>query len=225
MSIIGALPFTLINGQTADATQVMADFNTIVAEVNTATVSVGQGGTGGTTLALGAVLVGAGTNPVTVVGPGAAGEILVGQGSADPIFVSGASVNANLANKTVGTSPVMLGFGSTIKLTPAFSGKILLIFNGIVANTVASDGTEIVARYGTGAPPGSGGPVAGTQAGSFISIVNNASTAGLNVPISTTALIVGLTVGTAYWFDLEMFALTGGSATLDNVYGMATELP
>lgn len=35
MSIIGSLPYTLTNGQTADATQVMADFNTIISNVNT----------------------------------------------------------------------------------------------------------------------------------------------------------------------------------------------
>src|SRR6185369_6154773 len=34
MAIVGALPFTLTNGTTADATQVMADFNSIVSDVN-----------------------------------------------------------------------------------------------------------------------------------------------------------------------------------------------
>lgn len=35
MSIISSLPYTLTNGQTADATQVMANFNTIISNVNT----------------------------------------------------------------------------------------------------------------------------------------------------------------------------------------------
>lgn len=35
MSIISSLPFTLTNGQTADATQVMSNFNTVVSNVNT----------------------------------------------------------------------------------------------------------------------------------------------------------------------------------------------
>ncbi len=35
MPIVGALPFTLTNGTTADASQVMADFNAIVSDVNT----------------------------------------------------------------------------------------------------------------------------------------------------------------------------------------------
>ncbi len=64
MSIVGALPFTLQNGTTADATQVMADFNSIKTDVNsnaaangannditslaglTTPLSVAQGGSG-----------------------------------------------------------------------------------------------------------------------------------------------------------------------------------
>jgi hypothetical protein len=64
MTIVGALPFTLQNGTTADATQVMADFNSIKTDVNshaaangannditslaglTTPLSVAQGGTG-----------------------------------------------------------------------------------------------------------------------------------------------------------------------------------
>jgi hypothetical protein len=34
MSIIGSLPYTLTNGQNADATQVMANYNTVTANVN-----------------------------------------------------------------------------------------------------------------------------------------------------------------------------------------------
>lgn len=53
MSIISSLPFTLANGQTADATQVMANFNAIVSQVNANAIgplaSVAQGGTGLTT--------------------------------------------------------------------------------------------------------------------------------------------------------------------------------
>ena len=53
MSIIGSLPFILTNGQTADATQVMADFNTIIGNVNASAfpnaslpLAVANGGTG-----------------------------------------------------------------------------------------------------------------------------------------------------------------------------------
>lgn len=69
MAIVGALPFTLQNGTTADATQVMADFDSIKTDVNaraaangannditslaglTTPLSVAQGGTGQITIA------------------------------------------------------------------------------------------------------------------------------------------------------------------------------
>ena len=41
MSIIGALPFNLQNGQTADATQVMANFNEIVNDTNSNAAAAG----------------------------------------------------------------------------------------------------------------------------------------------------------------------------------------
>jgi hypothetical protein len=43
MTIITALPFTLTNGQVADATQVMADFNQIVTQVNTNALALAGG--------------------------------------------------------------------------------------------------------------------------------------------------------------------------------------
>ena len=43
MSIISALPFTLTNGQVADATQVMADLNQIVAQVNANALALAGG--------------------------------------------------------------------------------------------------------------------------------------------------------------------------------------
>jgi hypothetical protein len=43
MSIVSALPFILTNGQVADATQVMADFNQIVNQVNTNALALAGG--------------------------------------------------------------------------------------------------------------------------------------------------------------------------------------
>ena len=41
MAIIGALPYTMTNGTTADATQVMADFNSLVSQVNANAATAG----------------------------------------------------------------------------------------------------------------------------------------------------------------------------------------
>jgi hypothetical protein len=39
----------------------------------------------------------------------------------------------------------------------------------------------------------------------------------LSIPFSITALITGLTIGTAVWIDLSLGANTGGTATVTSV--------
>ena len=88
MSIIGSLPFILTNGQVADATQVMADFNTIIAEVNAGAVpesalplAVASGGTGTNTLTANAVLLGNNVGVVQEVAAGTNGNLLMDNGT------------------------------------------------------------------------------------------------------------------------------------------------
>jgi hypothetical protein len=100
MSIIGSLPFTLTNGETADATQVMANFNSIIADVNggaaenganasitqltgiTTPIPVSEGGTGENTLTAKAVLLGNGAGGVQAVAPaGTLGNLLLDNGT------------------------------------------------------------------------------------------------------------------------------------------------
>lgn len=105
MSIIPSLPVTLQNGTTADATQVMADFNSIVTSVNnnaanngvnsnitsltglTTPLSVSQGGTGQSILTPNAVLLGESTSGINAVAPGPISSVLVSNGpGVDPSF-------------------------------------------------------------------------------------------------------------------------------------------
>ena len=99
MAIIPSLPITLQNGTTADATQVMANFNAIVSAVNanaagsgintnitqllglTVAVAVNQGGTGAQILTPNGVLIGNGTSNVSAVAPAAAGTVLTSNGA------------------------------------------------------------------------------------------------------------------------------------------------
>lgn len=104
-SIVGALPYNLTNGTTANATQVMANFNTIVNGANlnaaangvnssitqltglTTPLTVGQGGTGQNTLAAHGVVIGNAASGVNVTGTGTAAQVLTSNGaSSDPTF-------------------------------------------------------------------------------------------------------------------------------------------
>jgi hypothetical protein len=113
---------------------------------------------------------------------------------------------------TTNTTGLMMGLAGSI--TPAVSGKIVLTINGTIANSNASDGAKVQLSYGTGTAPVNGAAITGTQVGAFLNVTNNANTAALKVPYSVTAVITGLTVGTAYWLDVVLAAITAGTATI-----------
>lgn len=129
MPIIGSLPVTLLNGTTADATQVMADFNFIAAQVNanaasagansnitsltglTTALSVGQGGTGDKTFNNFSIPIVNGSNAFIDSGPGSVGQVMTSAGaSAKPAWQNpGGGVNIPdktlLANISGGAAP------------------------------------------------------------------------------------------------------------------------
>jgi hypothetical protein len=107
-TIVPSLPNNLTNGTTADATQVMANFNAVVAAVNsnaansgvntninqivglTSPLSVNQGGVGLTSIPANSVMIGEGTSNINVAAPGAAGQVLASNGpTSDPSFQGG----------------------------------------------------------------------------------------------------------------------------------------
>lgn len=98
-------PYTLTNGQIADANQVMANFSSILNCANgtlttggansgitslsglTTPLSVPQGGTNAATLAAHGTLIGEGTTAVVATSPGTSGQVLTSNGaSSDPTY-------------------------------------------------------------------------------------------------------------------------------------------
>ncbi len=123
MTIISPLPYTLANGTTNDATQVMADFSQIVSNVNanaahsgansditslsglTIPLSVAQGGTGnvlGTANvaggAAGGIVYQSGANTSAVSAAGIAGQVLTSSGAGAPIWSANAPYYKNYAH-------------------------------------------------------------------------------------------------------------------------------
>jgi hypothetical protein len=93
----------------------------------------------------------------------------------------------------------MLGTGGTRKLTPIYSGRVVLRYDGSSVNGTANN-TETHSLYnGIGAAPANNAGVTGTQLGVAI---GNTSASTFFTPRSQGGIIAGLTVGTAYWFDL-----------------------
>lgn len=129
-------------------------------------------------------------------------------------WVTPGSQGVTHANPTGTTSNTykMAGLGDTWTFTPNFSGRVLVIVNGVFTNTLINDGVSTYIAYGTGAAPANGAAATGTAAGQtqdWLAYVANARS-----PFCLAAVLTGLAVGTQYWIDLGVEAVTAGTASI-----------
>lgn len=105
----------------------------------------------------------------------------------------------------------MMGFGSTVSITST-TGRLTIIVSGDADNSTNGSGAQMQIRYGTGAAPANGAALTGTAAGSLVKMVQN----NLNnrMPYSLNSIISGLTIGTTYWIDVSLAAITSGTARI-----------
>lgn len=133
--------------------------------------------------------------------------------------------NPTAPNST--SSFTMQGIAGAI--TPNKSGKVVLTICGNMIAAAGTSGDGILAQlsYGTGAAPGSNAALAGTQVGNVVTYKNPAAVTAGNVaaPFSTQVVLTGLTLGTAYWFDLAAKAIANANNIgLANLSVTAVEL-
>jgi hypothetical protein len=115
---------------------------------------------------------------------------------------------------------VMAGVGQYI--TPSLSGVLLAIASLQGRNATSADGVSIKIAYGTGTAPTNGAAATGTVASPIMSMTSSAANAANCM--TCVAMILGLTIGTVYWIDLQYAALTGGTATIENLNWSIVEL-
>lgn len=115
----------------------------------------------------------------------------------------------SLPNPTTSTSLVMMGLAGTV--TPKTSGTVRITITTTWANDTASDGCSAAARYGTGSAPANGTPDTGTNTGSNGYAMTNPSSGTMRTALTIDGLVTGLTVGTPYWIDAALRAVTGGT--------------
>jgi hypothetical protein len=126
---------------------------------------------------------------------------------------------------TSSATVVMMGLSnlnSALIITPQVTGRVLVQINGVIAQSTTADGAIFDIRMGTGTAPANGAAPSGTVYGGQMSMTF--LTGVLKVPFSITALVTGLTVGTAYWIDIDLARVTGGTATMTQVCVSAFEL-
>ena len=117
----------------------------------------------------------------------------------------------------------MMGLSSgTTRITPALSGKVLITVTGNMANSIAGDGASIQLRYGSGSGPSNAAALTGTAVGVYKNMIS--STAGGKQGFVISSILTGLTVGTGYYIDVGLKAVTGGTANIYDVDVTAVEL-
>ncbi len=127
-----------------------------------------------------------------------------------PAFYQSGNLNPTGTTSTTG---LMMGLAGAI--TPVLYGKVFVTICGTIANNTIGDGTKVQIRYGTGSAPANAAALTGTTIGPLQTYVNSVAT--VTVPFSVSGVITGLTLGTAYWIDVGLAAITGGTATITNV--------
>ena len=152
MSIISSLPYTLTNGQTADATQVMANFNQIVNNVNANAAASGANADITSLSALTTPLTpGQGGTPLFSGGTttGSANAQVIGSSLPDSFTLVTQYLVSFIAGYT-NTGPMTLAFNSTTATAvykATHSGIAALVGGEIVAGNsymAIFDGTEYV---------------------------------------------------------------------------------
>ncbi len=120
--------------------------------------------------------------------------------------------NAQPGNPTGTTSAttVMMGLGTTCKITPVYSTRVQITIDGDVANSGVANTAGIKLFYGTGTAPINGAASTGTQYGQQMVMTTTAGNA--QVPFSKTAYVTGLSVGVAIWIDIGLLAGAGTSS-------------
>jgi hypothetical protein len=201
------VPNVFVNNTIADADQMDANFAAVLACINVNSVV----GPNSSTLhnvacfgnTAGSLLEACATIPAAQLpAPGS-----VSGGVANPI---GTTSNATL---------VMMGIGSGCAFTPNRSGKALLIISGDAQNS-GTGGFSYRIQYGTGAAPANATALTGSAASATST---NIPPAGIAVPFSTQGVVTGLTLGTAYWFDLGLAMIVSGTASVTNLTCSALE--
>jgi hypothetical protein len=138
--------------------------------------------------------------------------------------VSGALVASPTG--TTSATGVMLGLSNTAAaniITPAKTGRVLIMINGVVTNSAAGDGAFWHIRTGTGAAPANGAAPSGTQSGGQQSFTETAISLTVS-PFAIQAIVTGLALATPVWIDLVLGRLTGGTATMTQVNTSAIEV-
>ncbi len=125
---------------------------------------------------------------------------------------------------TASGTAVQMGLGNTSSwtITPVRGSRVLVTANGYATNNSGLAEAGIQLSFGSGTAPINGAAAAGTLMGAETLV--QASQATALGAFSVTAVMTGLTPGTAYWIDLRVRAISAGTAAVASLGLTAVEL-
>ena len=172
------------------------------------------------------VLYASASNAAASTAAGTSGQVLTSNGAGSaPSFQasSGGGGGANASYQAQPSNPgaittagawFMMGLAGSI--TPSNSGKILVII-AADGHASANGNFSYQIAYGTGTAPSFFASLTGTSAGSAVNLnVSGNNNINSRFPLSLNAVITGLSVGTAYWFDIALLN-NASSALIENI--------
>ena len=115
---------------------------------------------------------------------------------------------------TVSATAVMMAAGAA-SITLARGTKFAAMVSFQAANSLLNDGITCDFRFGTGVAPVNGAAVTGTLMG--ISQTRTSLVAGDRAGMTLLGRPTGLVVGTTYWVDVSVLAITAGTASITGV--------
>jgi hypothetical protein len=175
---------------------------------------------------------GASANPswITANGTGTVTQVTCGTGLTGGTFatigtcalaLTNATLQANpTAGTTFSTTNIMLGLGSSCKITPIYSGRIHVEIYGFHLNNTAADTNTLSLRYGTGIVPVASVAVTGTQIGNTTQ--GTAAAGSYAMSFALGGIVTGLSIGTQVWIDLAGIT-NGGTGTVSTLSCNAME--
>jgi hypothetical protein len=200
------------------------------ASVTGATGPTGLIGSTGPTGITGPTGAGAFTGPTGKTGPpGSVGAVSTVPGPTGPTGMTGPFGSGNFGANYLATPSGNIGLtetmmGLAIYVTPNSTGRIFFVVGGVGLNTTAAgDGVQIKARYGTGTAPNNGNTsTLGTaySAQPHLIVASTSEQIGFSIP----GIITGLTLGTQYWFDISVIAITAGGASVKDISMVCVEM-
>jgi len=120
----------------------------------------------------------------------------------------------------------MFGLGGTIKITPLLTGVIRFAIDFYSGGVGSTSQNSFKCCYGTGTAPANGAAASGTVIGPTRQGGSVASVSATQPTLSWEIIITGLTVGTAYWFDVQAAIGSGNTSVMAaTIEAILEELP